>query len=334
MSETVSFDEFHSVFNKFFEEINLPCESIGYVDYVTLPARMGEGKIQRIKLRQGMEILIAEYQFTNHSKAVYRMHPFSIREQEYFLAGIGDIDVPGTRFVLSDDLCHLAFLQPVEGGDELSKDGSMLFIEISMAGPIYKNFLEQESSDTLSKVTNLIQSGPLLVIKQGISFSSKLIINEMMKLWKGHTMGRMYLESKSIELMAMHLHENLFGKTIEAKSTIWRKQDLDKIKRAKEILIEQMDNPPSLLELSSIVGMNDFKLKLGFKELLGTTVFGFLRDKRMEKARFLLEQNYLNVNEVACTVGYANPSHFARAFREKYGINPREVKNILESIQV
>ncbi|SHE13431.1 Adenosine deaminase [Chlamydia abortus] len=53
-------------------------------------------------------------------------------------------------------------------------------------------------------------------------------------------------------------------------------------------MLERMANPPSLLELSRMIGINDNKLKIGFKELYGTTVFGYLREKRLEKALNLI----------------------------------------------
>jgi AraC family transcriptional regulator, transcriptional activator of the genes for pyochelin and ferripyochelin receptors len=83
-----------------------------------------------------------------------------------------------------------------------------------------------------------------------------------------------------------------------------------------------MDEPPSLLTLARQVGLNDFKLKRGFRQVFGTTVFGYLHEHRMERARQLLEERRLNVTAVACTVGYANPSHFAGAFKRKFGVNP------------
>lgn len=83
-----------------------------------------------------------------------------------------------------------------------------------------------------------------------------------------------------------------------------------------------MDDPPSLLALARQVGLNDFKLKRGFRQVFGTTAFGYLHDQRMERARQLLEERRFNVTEVACTVGYANPSHFAAAFKRKFGVNP------------
>lgn len=85
-----------------------------------------------------------------------------------------------------------------------------------------------------------------------------------------------------------------------------------------------MEQPPSLLELSKLAGISDSKLKAGFKELFGTTVFGYLKEKRLEKAKELLEMERINVCDAAIMVGYSNPSHFAASFRERYGCNPRD----------
>ncbi|WP_249664415.1 helix-turn-helix transcriptional regulator, partial [Lysinibacillus sp. D4B1_S16] len=74
-----------------------------------------------------------------------------------------------------------------------------------------------------------------------------------------------------------------------------------------------------LMELSRLIGLNDFKLKKGFKEMYGTTVFGYLREKRLEQASLLLQNGTMNVMEVANAVGCSNPSHFAEVRKEKYG---------------
>jgi AraC-like DNA-binding protein len=113
------------------------------------------------------------------------------------------------------------------------------------------------------------------------------------------------------------------------------KTDMQKIREARDIMVERMIDPPTLIELSRLIGLNDFKLKTGFKEMYGTTVFGYLRDKRLERALLLLQQGNLNVNETSCAVGYSNSSYFSEVFREKYGINPGKlVKHLAESTRL
>ena len=80
----------------------------------------------------------------------------------------------------------------------------------------------------------------------------------------------------------------------------------------------------SLSELSRKFALNEFKLKKGFREHFGSTVFGYLRQRRMEYARELLRGENSTVLEIANRVGYTNSSHFARAFRESFVVNAKE----------
>ena len=81
-------------------------------------------------------------------------------------------------------------------------------------------------------------------------------------------------------------------------------QNVQKIRKAKDIIIANMAEPPSLQELANEIGLNIKKLKEGFKQIYGDTVFSFLFDYKMEHARRLLESNKHNVNEVGLKVVY------------------------------
>jgi AraC-like DNA-binding protein len=132
----------------------------------------------------------------------------------------------------------------------------------------------------------------------------------------------LYLESKALELVALTCAQiGVEGKSSPSRPML-RPNDIERIHHARDILVDKMDEPPSLLALARQVGLNDFKLKVGFRQVFGATAFGYLHDQRMERARQLLEERRFNVTEVACTVGYANPSHFSAAFKRKFGVNP------------
>jgi len=92
--------------------------------------------------------------------------------------------------------------------------------------------------------------------------------------------------------------------------------------RPTEVLVARLSDPPSLMELARLVGINDCKLKAGFRQVFGTTVFGYLHNCRMERSRQLLEAGEMSVAQAAQTVGFVNRSHFAIAFRKKFGVNP------------
>jgi AraC-like DNA-binding protein len=97
-----------------------------------------------------------------------------------------------------------------------------------------------------------------------------------------------------------------------------------KIKLAKEIILQRMTEPPTLRELADEVGLSLKKLKEGFKEIYGDTVFSFLFDYKMDYARKLLEKGQHNVNEVGLHIGYSTASHFIAAFKKKFGTTPKK----------
>ncbi|NTD99165.1 helix-turn-helix transcriptional regulator [Agrobacterium tumefaciens] len=129
-------------------------------------------------------------------------------------------------------------------------------------------------------------------------------------------MKRIFLESKIFELIIFYLHRK------SVPSLFLKEDDVRKIMLAKQLVENNLQRPSSLIELSRQAGINDFKLKKGFKALTGHTVFGYLYKLRMEKAHYLLLQEKKAVNEVAFLVGYKNAQHFITAFKKQYEISP------------
>ena len=103
-------------------------------------------------------------------------------------------------------------------------------------------------------------------------------------------------------------------------------KDRDKIYQAKDILTQNIEQPPSLSELSKLVGLNSYKLKKNFKALFGIPVFKFLQNERLNKAHELLRGGGLTVQETAWEVGYESLSSFSNAFTKKFGFRPSEIK--------
>ncbi len=134
---------------------------------------------------------------------------------------------------------------------------------------------------------------------------------------------RLYFKGKVLELIALY-----FNKTgdadLEQCPFLADEENVRRIKRAKEIIIEQMVEPPSLDQLAKEIGLSLKKLKEGFKQIYGDTVYGFLLDHKMEMARKLLESGKYNVNEVGLRVGYSTASHFISSFKKKYGTTPKK----------
>jgi AraC-like DNA-binding protein len=131
------------------------------------------------------------------------------------------------------------------------------------------------------------------------------------------------MKGKIYELLSLHFNKN-DDDSNEYCPFLVDDQYVLKIRKAKDIIISKMTEPPSLQELANEVGLNIKKLKEGFKQIYGDTVYSFLFDYKMEHARRLLETNQYNVNEVGSQVGYSSASHFISAFKKKFGTTPKK----------
>jgi AraC family transcriptional activator of pyochelin receptor len=136
---------------------------------------------------------------------------------------------------------------------------------------------------------------------------------------------RIFIESKALELIAIIL--DLYSKGDPAQFSLSR-SDVERIHYAREILLRDLANPPSLSKLAREAGTNEFTLKKGFKEVFEAPVFKYLQQTRLAKAYELFQSTNLQVSEVAGLVGYESVSSFTRAFQAQYGLNPGEVKRI------
>ena len=131
---------------------------------------------------------------------------------------------------------------------------------------------------------------------------------------------RLFMEAKALEILACELEE--FSDPPSAKASLRAAREVELLYDARRILEQEFTDPPGLIELARRVGLNDFKLKRGFRELFGTTVFGYVRKLRMDMARTLLENGDLTITEVALAAGYSHFGYFSAAFKKAHGVLP------------
>lgn len=134
-------------------------------------------------------------------------------------------------------------------------------------------------------------------------------------------MKQLLLEHKTMELIFRQLYECrgvVRGKGISQL----RPGDVERLHEARRILLGDIVDPPSLSELSRRVGINTAKLKTGFRQVFGTTVFGLLREERLVRSRRLLLEGRLNITEIGQDLGFSDASHFIREFSKRYGTTP------------
>lgn len=156
-----------------------------------------------------------------------------------------------------------------------------------------------------------------------ISPSMAIVLSQLFHYNLNPSIKNLYYKGKGYELLSLFFNRSEDPNAEQCPFLI-DEENVLKIKKAKEIMIANMAEPPGLEELAEQVGLSLKKLKMGFKQIYGDTVFGFLFDYKMDYARQLLDSGSYNVNEVGLKIGYSTGSHFIAAFKKKFGTTPKK----------
>ena len=150
---------------------------------------------------------------------------------------------------------------------------------------------------------------------------SLYLIDKIVHAKDSEKMNSIISEHRAIEYMIHrfslleHIDENAF--TVE---------EIEIAAHAKQIILQNYKNPPSIKELAHLCATNDFKLKKYFKKVYKMTIYGYVQKLRLEKANLLLREKLLSVKEIATEVGYKHQGHFSAIFFKAYGVYPKDLK--------
>jgi len=150
-----------------------------------------------------------------------------------------------------------------------------------------------------------------------------IVLSQLMNYNLHPSIMDLYIKGKVYELIALYFNKNEKA-TLEQCPFLVDEENVKKIRKAKDIILERMAEPPTLANLAEEIGLPLKKLKEGFKQIYGDSVYSFLFDYKMEYARKMLESNQYNVNEVGLKVGYSTSSHFIASFKKKFGTTPKK----------
>ncbi len=105
-------------------------------------------------------------------------------------------------------------------------------------------------------------------------------------------------------------------------------EDIQIIRDVHDMIISNLDNDlPKLNDLARQMGTNEYKLKYGFKQIYGTTIFRFLIRERLRMARTLIQHSTLTIKQIIQMTGFKSKTHFSRAFKDKYGMSPTDLRS-------
>lgn len=133
-----------------------------------------------------------------------------------------------------------------------------------------------------------------------------------------HPNGRLFADSLATALAARLLTLQSRGPQQSATSSqplpAWR------LRHVTEYIEAHLDRDLSLQELAAVAGFSLSHFKTLFRHATGQPVHQFVLDRRIERARHLLQTTALSTTEIALQTGFAHPSHLSRCLRRALGL--------------
>ncbi|MUL37321.1 helix-turn-helix transcriptional regulator [Gloeocapsopsis dulcis] len=288
------------------------------------PSRLGQGFQRNIEYQEGIEITIEEHQLHDHVIEKVGVHEHSI-QCGFLLSGNFNSD--------DEPVCSGLYwfcgsgLSP-GGLCEHSMQQPMLCVNVHIAPELFQSYIAKSTEYIPPELRHLFkQPHQQYFYRYGkITPQMQISIQQILQCPYAGITKRLYLESKVMELLALMVEQEIEIQRGDRCRLVLKLDDVDRIHQAQTILQQRLDNPPSLMELARLVGLNDYTLKRGFRRVFGKTVFGYLHDYRMKQAQQLLNSGSFKVEEVARMVGYRDRSAFSKAFCRKFNISPNDYR--------
>lgn len=289
------------------------------------PSGRSHGYRQEVNLRPGLNLLIDDYTLAEdlvvESETDEICEPCLELEMSFMLSGRNHEEEVQSHHNFAE-----ASWDDEPGSASYWQAGErILKLDIHIESPLLATLVEEDSDSLPDSFQQLIQAfEPCQAHFRQVSLTTAAMQSAIHHIlhcpYEGVTRW-LYLESKVLEIIALRL-EQVKQHQPPAASRGLKSDDIERIYYARDILHRQLVTPPTLQELSRLAGLNDFKLKKGFRQIFGTTVFGYITQQRMERACLLLAQQQA-VTAVAGAVGYASPTAFSGAFQRRFGMSPK-----------
>ncbi|MEM9220369.1 MAG: AraC family transcriptional regulator [Cyanobacteria bacterium P01_F01_bin.150] len=293
-------------------------------------AQISQGWLREVDLRNGLYLYIDRHQLVDQITLNYLEQESHSIFCAFMLSGKGRC-FPASASVESETIQTAGTYYIKSNGTNLASTSDYLdvepcsFVEVEIQPAILRSFAASPTGELPKTLQHLIKSPNEAIYQRHGDTQPRMnvILQQILRCPYQDLIKRAYLEGKVIELIALVLDHEVAVQQGESKKATLKPEHLERVYYAKEILLRDLSNPPSLEGLARQAGLNDFLLKRGFQQVFGTTVFGELRSHRLETAKLLLAEQNLTVTEVAHQVGYASLPAFERAFKRRFSLNPK-----------
>jgi AraC-like DNA-binding protein len=162
------------------------------------------------------------------------------------------------------------------------------------------------------------------ILRLGRQESIDYWLQDLLKNPLASASDRLLAEAQALVLMSRWIGPAIpsLNRYIEGVS----QNEKDKMRTVIELLIKDLGDTPSLQKISSCVGMSHTRLNRIFRKVHGETVFNWLREYRLERAKGYLKDEARSITAISFQCGFSSASHFSQSFRKQYQCSPIEYR--------
>lgn len=295
------------------------------VNIKSLPAQ----KLVNYQLSAGGLFLVhSTMQFNNNVKVLSEVEGETITSQFIFYGTNPNADKKDAKSNRREGSRHnIRYIPSIKGKYPMVPDIEYKYFLLVLSKQYYFHLIDQHSLLHTDFVREILKGKYTSFAAKDLPVTTEMkrVINDICECKRTGELKRMHTESRILELLMLQLEQMQSGAE-EVDRYVIKQDDLRKLERAREILDAEYTYPPTIIELSKQIALNEFKLKRAFKEYFGTTVYGYVTRLRMEEARRLILEEKKSVGQVAAAVGFNHQSHLTDAFKRYFGILPSEIR--------
>lgn len=313
-------EEMKTSYHQFCEEYSLE-----------IPEEYGQGTIRGINFTEGIGILMYDCEFKEDLEIqfiVNEVHPlkfifcekgelihrFEDDKKEHFLDELQSIIVASNQN--KGHIMHFkANVRTKINSIEIDRKKFLKSKEceiISLHKDLKELFLDVEGKETFYYAGNysLQMADAFAEIEEfeGTSFSHNI-----------------FFHSQAYRLLTIQIMEYK-DVVSEDKPSMLLQREIKNIRQAAQIIEEELGSFGTIQDLALRVGLNVNKLQNGFQKVYGTTINGYVQNKRLSHAGVLIRNTDLSFSEIADRVGISSKSYFSKIFKDQYGKTPSEIR--------
>ncbi|GAA0356940.1 AraC family transcriptional regulator [Bacillus horti] len=330
MNEKVNIDTpvaFRQVFVDRFDRVE---EKRGRICHYQVAEEYGTGYLDRYTLHNGIQVTMLNIHLKETLVTSYDV-AIPAFEVVYCLSGsMRHIEEEDGIFELKEGQYGIYIKNHFKGRLECLPNQTIKCISVVAFNPLSQLFSYQDDSNSSfiqDRLAGNRQKHVHFMQPRVIHPSLKIPFMEIDRCRLSSIPKLIYLESKASEIISTSLEKVIQEKNESHTKVFLSQHDKQQLALAEEIIINRLADPLSIPQLAKAVNLNTHKLKEGFKSMYGQTVFSYIKEARIEKAReLLLEREDLSIYDIVIEVGYSSTGHFAKAFREKLGTTPRDYR--------